>query len=239
MLPQGIRISENIYFYHGLYYHFSVELEGLENVCLYDDVQKLALIYPKEERNRDLKSFFNFSKALKKDKVFYREGLVYKFCDKKEEFDQNMDFFNRNRRVTLQVVFRDSRNLVIITKYVEYTTVFELLKSDNPPNLRKELVMALSNFDSFSFRSDLVNRKNVGYNGKDLIFYEETGKLIGTFDDSVEFIQAVFKYIKESEPKFYKLIKKDDRRDPPFIERDEILGTRDNPIEISSKINIL
>jgi hypothetical protein len=239
MKPQGVRTGKNIYFYRGLFYHFNVKREDFEDrdICLYDERQKIALIYPVEEVNRDFKYFFNFTEILKPGKVFYRDGLVYKYCKTPKEFEENMDFFNRNPRVTLEIVFRDSKEFVIISKYVEYINLFKLKKNEKP-NLRKPLVILLSKFGKpYKFKNDLVQKRNIGYNGKDLIFFEETGEQVGEYNTLVEFIQAVFKYIKDSESDVYRsFLRKDsgvNKQDPPFIEEQEILeilGNEENPI---------
>lgn len=243
MKPQGVQTGENVYFYHGLFYHFNAEREQFKysDVCLYDEKQKIALIYPVEVKkdNRDHFNFFNFTQVLKPGKVFYRDGLVYKYCKNKEEFEENMDFFDRNPRVTLEIVFRDSEKFVIISKYVKYINLLELEKTEKP-NLRKALVIVLSKFEKpYKFKSDLVQKRNIGYNGKDLIFFEETGKQVGgEYDTLVKFIQEVFKYIKDSEPKVYTgFLRKEsgvNKQEPPFIEEDEIKqilgGNKDYPI---------
>jgi hypothetical protein len=232
MNPQGVQIRENVYFHHGLFYHFNVELEGLKNICLYDEKQKIALIYPPEESNRDIKDFFNFTESLKKDKVFYREGLVYKFCESQNEFDQNVEFFEQHPNVTLEIVFRDSRNRVIITKYKsDYIPI-----SDDLPNLRREFIIALSKFgEPYEFREDLTIRRNIGWNGKDIIFFEQTGQLIEA-DGLNDLIRKYFSIIKNKEKWYKKILKGQGESTEVAVtvsdrEIGEILGgNKENPI---------
>lgn len=232
MEPRGIKTGENVYFYHGLFYHFDIDLEGLDNICLYDEKQRIALVYPPEESNRDIKDFFNFTQFYKKDKVFYREGLVYKFCDSKDEFKQNVEFFEQHPRVTLEMVFRDSKKLVIITKdKSDYKPI-----SDNLPNLRKEFVIALSKFgEPYEFREDLTIRRNIGWNGKDIIFFEQTGPLIKA-NGLNDLIRKYFSIVKDKEKWYKKILKGQGESNEVAMtvsdrEIEEILGgNKENPI---------
>lgn len=233
MEPRGIKTGENVYFYHGLFYHFGVEREDIENICLYDEKQKIALVYPPEESNPNIKDFFNFTESLKKDKVFYREGLVYKFCGTKKEFEQNVEFFEQHPRVTLEMVFRDSKNLVIITKH---KPDYKPIDPKNLPNLRKEFIIALSKFGQpYEFREDLIIRRNIGWNGKDIIFFEQTGDLVKA-DGLNDMIKKYFSKIKDKEPWYNKILKGQGESNEVTItvsdrEIEEILGgNKENPI---------
>lgn len=206
-----LKLADGSYFRHGLIYRFN-GIGKNEAVCMYDVKRNISIeYYDASEYGKNPIDFYKFTKVLKTGKVFYRSGLIYKFCDSKQEFMENKEFLEDNPQVAPPLIFTDYDQYIIITKYMKgYKNLKEintLSEQEERLKLQGAIVVALSKLGRLEFKRDLTNFGNIGYNGENVIFFEMSGELY-VFKDLKSLILSFFGLLKDTEnARFVKLLK--------------------------------
>ena len=203
----------------GLIFRYYIEESEIneESVCFRDSNKQLTIEFPPEEQNQAQLIEFISSCGVslnKKNTVYFHNGYVFKFCDK-EEYEMNIEFLKSNPSITPKLIASDKKEYIIITKYaIGYKSLKQYYIENltiNIENFEKALKFAFSNFGTLTFRSDLINLSNIGYNSKtkSVIFYEQTGKRI--YEDQTReglYVQYLDELKNQNIQKYNKIIKK-------------------------------
>lgn len=204
MLVQGLIIN-----------YGSVINEKLQ--CFWDPKRKLSIEFPNQNENGSvlLDNFIELCGEKLKNDVYFHNGYIFKFFNLnqkgKQDFSENIEFLENNPLVTPKLIGYDSKRRIIITKYVRYMNLLELSKTKKKFDKKKfedDLKETLKKCGKNSFRSDIANISNIGYNGKDFIIFEQTGVETNFYNDQETFINMFVNALNERSVDYKKLFSK-------------------------------
>jgi hypothetical protein len=159
------------------------------------------------EEGKSLLEFIKPFAIQMRPSVFYHDEKVFKFCDRKE-YGQNIDFLRSNPGITPELIASDDEELIIITKFMRgYKNLKEIEpKSLNREQFERELKLSLLKMDGNFFLNDLLNLSNIGYNGKDVIFFEQTGGM-NDYETKEDMIRVFMNRLENEDKKYKNLFK--------------------------------
>lgn len=139
--------------------------------------------------------------------VYYHDEKIFKFCDK-IEYKQNIDFLRSNPEITPELFASDDEQFIIITKFMRgYKNLKQLEpKSLDREQFERELKKSLYKMNGNFFLNDLLNLSNIGYNGRDVIFFEQTGGM-NDYENKEDMIRVFMDRLTNEDKKYKNLFK--------------------------------
>lgn len=187
---------------NGLFFKSRVENENL--VCFKGSKMVIEFCDASEEGNDLYQFLIEFAVQITKE-VLYHDGNVYKFCGIKE-YRENIKFLKDNPEVTPILVDSDDTEFIIITRFMKgYKNLKQIEpKSLNRSEFESALKKSLSRLNGNYFMNDLLNLSNIGYNGKDVIFFEQSGEM-NQFENKEDMIRVFMDRVENEDKKYKKL----------------------------------